>query len=349
MEPKGNLSTAKNCEECKKRSCETSDCWNPDKMIEVLMNNHHQSEIHWVEEGLPNLVEKIVANYDIFGGMDHLEGKDLPSKKVVCEVLEDLFTVLFPGYLGETDISKANIKYRLSTKLTSIYTRLTIEVEKSLKYICRKISECPQDICQKRAQVVVKELLETLPEIRSTLSSDIEAANNGDPAAVSTEEVILSYPCVMAITTYRIAHELYIRCVPLIPRIMTEHMHSLTGIDIHPGARIGKSFFIDHGTGVVIGETAEIGENVKLYQGVTLGALSFPKDEKGNVIKGRKRHPTIGNNVVIYSGATLLGGDTIIGDNVVIGGNTWITTSVEAGTRITRDSGEATYKKEKSP
>jgi len=152
----------------------------------------------------------------------------------------------------------------------------------------------------------------------------------------------------MAIASYRIAHELYIRCVPLIPRIMSEHMHSLTGIDIHPGAKIGKSFFIDHGTGVVIGETAEIGENVKLYQGVTLGALSFPKDEKGKIIKGRKRHPTIGNNVVIYSGATLLGGDTIIGDNVIIGGNTWITTSVEAGTKITRGPEETTYRKEKT-
>ncbi|MCL2135270.1 MAG: serine O-acetyltransferase [Candidatus Bathyarchaeota archaeon] len=348
MKLKGDLSVANNCEECKQKSYDESDCWNPDKMIEVLMKNHHQSEERWVESGLPVLVNKIVANYDIFGGMDHLEGKDLPSKKIVIEVLEDLFTVLFPGYLGDSEISKANITYLLGTKLTSIYARLAVEVEKSLKYICRKISECPQDICQKRAYIVVKELLEALPEIRSILSSDIDAAYNGDPAAVSTDEVILSYPCVMAITTYRIAHELYIRCVPLIPRIMSEYMHSLTGIDIHPGAKIGKSFFIDHGTGVVIGETAEIGENVKLYQGVTLGALSFPKDEKGNVIKGRKRHPTIGNNVVIYSGATLLGGDTIIGDNVIIGGNTWITTSVESGMKITKGYEEATYRKEKN-
>jgi len=193
---------------------------------------------------------------------------------------------------------------------------------------------------------VVKELLEKLPEIRSMLSSDIEAAYSGDPAAVSTEEVILSYPCVLAITTYRIAHELYLSGVPLIPRIMSEHIHSQTGIDIHPGAKIGKSFFIDHGTGVVIGETAEIGDNVKLYQGVTLGALSFPKDEKGNIIKGRKRHPTIGNNVVIYSGATLLGAETVIGDNVIIGGNVWITSSVPSGTRITIAAPELKYKME---
>ena len=247
--------------------------------------------------------------------------------------------------MGKEEITKANVKYHLGNTLTSVYTRLTDEVEKSLKYICRKISECPQDVCQKRAHVVVKELLEKLPEIRAMLSGDIQAAYAGDPAAVSTEEVILSYPCVLAITTYRIAHELYLRGIPLIPRIMSEHVHSLTGIDIHPGAKIGKNFFIDHGTGVVIGETTEIGDNVKLYQGVTLGALSFPKDEKGNIIKGRKRHPTVGNNVVIYSGATLLGPDAIIGDNVVIGGNVWITSPVASGTKITIAAPEQNIKK----
>jgi serine O-acetyltransferase len=211
------------------------------------------------------------------------------------------------------------------------------------------IKECPEDVCQKRAQVVVKELLEKIPEIRSLLSGDIEAAYNGDPAAVSAEEVILSYPCVLAITTYRIAHELYLRGVPLIPRIMSEHVHSQTGIDIHPGAKIGRNFFIDHGTGVVIGETAEIGDNVKIYQGVTLGALSFPKDEKGRLIRGRKRHPTVGNSVVIYSGATLLGADAVVGDGVVIGGNVWITSRVASGTKITIAPPELKYKKKKQP
>jgi len=320
--------------------------WNPDRMLEALMRNHDKVEQDWVERGLPKLVDDLMSNYQKFGGMDHLEGKDLPSKKVVIEVLDDLLTILFPGYLGDSEITKANIKYHLGTTLTTVYTRLTGEVERSLKYICRKISECPQDLCQKRAQVVVKELLEKLPEIRSMLSGDIAAAYSGDPAAVSTEEVILSYPCVLAITTYRIAHELYLRGVPLIPRIMSERMHSVTGIDIHPGAKIGKNFFIDHGTGVVIGETAEIGDNVKLYQGVTLGALSFPKDEKGNIIKGRKRHPTVGNNVVIYSGATLLGAEAVIGDNVVIGGNVWITTPVASGTKITIAAPELKYKME---
>jgi serine O-acetyltransferase len=254
--------------------------------------------------------------------------------------------VFFPGYLGNKEVTKANIRYFLGSTLASVQVRLTEEVDKSLKHICRKIKECPTDVCHSRAQIVVKELLEKIPELRSIVSGDVVAAYDGDPAAVSTEEVILSYPCLLAITTYRIAHELYLRGIPLIPRIMSEHVHSLTGIDIHPGAKIGKNFFIDHGTGVVIGETAEIGDNVKLYQGVTLGALSFPKDEKGALIRGTKRHPTVGNNVVIYSGATLLGPDAIVGDNVVIGGNVWITSRVASDTKITIAQPELKYKKE---
>ena len=323
-------------------------CWSPEKMVDALMNGSKSLTRDWSEIGLPQLVDKIVNNYETFGGMDHLEGKDLPSKKVVIEVLEDLLTIFFPGYLGKTEITKSNIKYFLGSTLASVQTRLTEEVEKSLKYICRKIKECPHDVCRRRAQVVVKELLEKIPELRSVVSGDIVAAYNGDPAAVSSEEVIISYPCVLAITTYRIAHELYLRGVPLIPRIMSEHVHSLTGIDIHPGAKIGKNFFIDHGTGVVIGETAEIGDNVKIYQGVTLGALSFPKDEKGALIRGTKRHPTIGNNVVIYSGATLLGADAVVGDNVIIGGNVWITSRVASGTKITIAPPDLKYKKGRS-
>ncbi len=326
-----------------------ADSWNPEKMRDALIKSQQRLKSTWNKEDLPSLVDEIIQNYEKFGSMDHLEGKDLPSKKVVIEVLEDLLTIFFPGYLGKTGITKSNIKYFLGNTLTSVYTRLTEEVEKSLKCICRKIKECPTDICQQRAEVVVKELLEKIPELRSLLSGDIEAAYNGDPAAFNSEEVILSYPCVLAITTYRIAHELYLRGVPLIPRIMSEHVHSQTGIDIHPGAKIGKNFFIDHGTGVVIGETAEIGDNVKIYQGVTLGALSFPKDEKGRLIRGRKRHPTLGNNVVIYSGATLLGADAVIGDDVVIGGNVWITSRVASGTTITIAPPELKYKKKKQP
>jgi serine O-acetyltransferase len=322
--------------------------WNPEKFLNNMMSSKTKFEDNWVEKGLPTLVDEIIKNYETFGGMDHLTGKDLPSKKVVIEILEDLLTVFFPGYLGKADVTKSNVKYMVGNILTAIYARLTVEIDKSLKHICRKIKECPEDVCQARAHIVVKELLEKIPEIRAMLSEDIQAAYDGDPAAMSADEVIISYPCVLAITTYRIAHELYLRGVPLIPRIMSEHVHSLTGIDIHPGAKIGKNFFIDHGTGVVIGETTEIGDHVKLYQGVTLGALSFPKDEKGHIIKGRKRHPTVGNNVIIYSGATILGAEAVIGDNVVIGGNVWITSKVAPGTRITIATPHLKYKRERN-
>ena len=185
-----------------------------------------------------------------------------------------------------------------------------------------------------------------LPDIYSTLILDAESILEFDPAIESLEEILLSYPGFFATYVYRISHQLWIQKVKILPRVISEYAHSKSGIDIHPGAVIGKYFFIDHGTGVVIGETSEIGDNIKLYQGVTLGALSFPKDEKGNIIKGRKRHPTVGNNVVIYSGATLLGAETVIGDNVVIGGNVWITGPVTSGTKITIAAPELKYKKE---
>ena len=309
--------------------------WNPENMIKNLIDKKIVDKEKWLTKGLPELVEKISENYETYGGMNHLDGKDLPSRTIVVEILEDILSVLFPGYLGKEKVAKSNISNYLSKILSSIYERLVKEVDKSFKYFCRKIDKCPEDICQRIAQVFVRELLEEICRIRILLSGDIEAAYCGDPAAKSFDEVILSYPCVLAISTYRIAHELYIRGVPLIPRIMSEHAHSITGIDIHPGAKIGKNFFIDHGTGVIIGETAEIGDNVKIYQGVTLGALSFPKDEKGHPIKGIKRHPTVGNGVIIYSNASILGEKAVIGDNAVIGGNVWLTSKVPSETIVT--------------
>ncbi len=221
--------------------------------------------------------------------------------------------------------------------------------EESLRYneICcvtvrnlRRTSELLEDVCEdifsdkvKAAQVTEK-FMESVPKLASLLNSDIQAAYDGDPAAKSRTEVMLAYPAFEAISTFRVAHELLVIGVPLLPRILTENAHRVTGIDIHPGASVGKSFFIDHGTGVVIGETCVIGDNVKLYQGVTLGAKSFPKDENGNPVKNIKRHPNIGNNVVIYAGATILGGDTYIGDGSVIGGNVWLTHSVPAGSKV---------------
>jgi len=329
----------------KEQSDELAYDWTPERTLEMIMKGQHIAEENWVDEGLPNLVEGIMENYERYGGINHLEGKDLPSKQVVIDVLQDIFSILFPGYLRKVEMTKTNTRNILGDTLHSNYVRLVGEVERSLKYICRKIEKCPVDVCFGRAKVVVKEFLEKIPEIRILLKGDIQAAYDGDPAAKSIDEVILSYPCVLAIATYRMAHELYTRGIPLVPRIMSEYAHSVTGIDIHPGAKIGKNFFIDHGTGVVIGETAKIGDNVKIYQAVTLGALSFPKDEKGQVVKGRRRHPTVGNNVVIYSGATLLGEKAIIGDDAVIGGNVWITSSIPSGTTVTIAPPELKYKK----
>jgi serine O-acetyltransferase len=318
-------------------SCRRNDFYDstPENLIEEIMSKQLANEEKWLEKGLPDLVEQISENYETYGGINHLDGKDLPSKKVVIELLEDILSILFPGYLGNEKLTKSNINGYLTKVLTSVYVRLVKEIDKSLKYFCRKSKKCPEDVCHKMAQVIVRELLEEICRIRMLLSGDIKAAYCGDPAAKSFDEVILSYPCVLAISTYRIAHELFVRRVPLIPRMMSEYAHSITGVDIHPGAKIGKNFFIDHGTGVIIGETAEIGDDVKIYQGVTLGALSFPKDEKGHTIKGRKRHPTVGNGVIIYSNASILGEKAVIGDNAVIGGNVWITSKIPAETIVT--------------
>ena len=316
-------------------------------MLKMMMNGKEIIKDNWLEEGIPKIIDEILTNYDEYGGINHLEGNDLPSKQVVIEALDNLLTVIFPGYAIKLDITRSNIRYFLGNVLHSVSQQLVTEIEKSLKYVCRRIKKCPEDVCLRRAQVVVKELIEKIPLIRTFLKGDIQAAYDGDPAAKSIDEVILSYPCVLAIATYRIAHELYVNGIPFVPRIMTEYAHSKTGIDIHPGAKIGKNFFIDHGTGVVIGETAEINDNVKIYQGVTLGALSFPKDRKGRIIKGRKRHPTIGKNVVIYGGATLLGADAVVGDNAVIGGNVWITSPIPPGTKITITEPDQKSKKRK--
>ena len=318
-------------------SCRRNDFYDstPENLIEEIMSKKLPNEEKWLEKGLIDLVELISENYETYGGINHLDGKDLPSRKVVIELLEDILSILFPGYLGNEKLTKSNINGYLTKVLISVYVRLVKEVDKSLKYFCRKIKKCPEDVCLKMAQVIVRELLEDICRIRILLSGDIKAAYCGDPAAKSFDEVILSYPCVLAISTYRIAHELFVRRVPLIPRMMSEYAHSITGIDIHPGAKIGQNFFIDHGTGVIIGETAEIGDDVKIYQGVTLGALSFPKDEKGHPIKGRKRHPTVGNGVIIYSNASILGEKAVIGDNAVIGGNVWITSKIPSETIVT--------------
>ncbi|MGQ9514948.1 MAG: serine O-acetyltransferase EpsC [Thermoproteota archaeon] len=281
--------------------------------------------------------------YEGEGGINIREECDLPSREEAVKILNDFLTLMFPGYLGNMEFTRANLRESIIELLDSIYSNLRIQIERSLKYDCKKTKMCPIDICALHAEEVTKEVIEKIPEIRQQLMGDIYAAYDGDPAAKSFDEVIVSYPSVLAIATYRIAHLLYERGVPLIPRIMSEYAHSVTGIDIHPGAEIGRNFFIDHGTGTVIGETTIIGDNVKLYQGVTLGALSFPRDDRGKIVKGGKRHPTIEDNVVIYAGATILGGKTTIGKGSVIGGNVWITQSIPPYTKVTLANPKQNY------
>lgn len=250
----------------------------------------------------------------------------LPSRSAISEVVESLRSVLFPGYFGISEITEETMAFHLGATLDRIVGELREQVERGLAFLC---SEDPGAClrCDLRSHEVVRAFVERLPEVRRLLALDVLAAFEGDPAATSPDEAVFCYPGILAVTNHRLAHELYRLGVPIIPRILSELAHSATGIDIHPGASIGERFFIDHGTGVVIGETAVIGQNVRLYQGVTLGARSFPKDENGNPIKGVPRHPIVEDDVVIYAGATVLGRVTI-GRGTVIGGNVWVTRSL---------------------
>jgi serine O-acetyltransferase len=257
----------------------------------------------------------------------------LPSPERTIAVLQKLIEVLYPGIHGNPHLTRGNADLHISALLDDIAAELAEQAAVALHWSCRR-GGTPCDKCDAAAHRAVGRFLGTLPRVRRLLALDIRAAYEGDPAARSFQEIMLAYPGLQAVTTYRLAHELHQLGVPLLARIMTEHAHRETGIDIHPGARIGKSFFIDHGTGVVVGETTTIGRNVKIYQGVTLGALSIPRDERGNVIRGKKRHPTIEDDVVIYAGATILGGDTVIGKGSVVGGNTWVVHSIPPRSRV---------------
>jgi serine O-acetyltransferase len=258
----------------------------------------------------------------------------LPSRDVVIEIVEALRSVLFPGYFGFSDVKVESVLYHVGSTLDRIQHPLQEQIRRGLCFTCLEESQCTP-VCDDQAGKISKSFFQRLPAIQKCLAKDVKAAYEGDPAASSADEVIFCYPALMAITNFRLAHELHVLGVPLIPRMITEHAHSITGIDIHPGATIGEYFFIDHGTGVVIGETCEIGRNVRLYQGVTLGAKSFKLDEAGNPIKGIPRHPIVEDDVTVYSGATILGRVTI-GRGSVIGGNVWLVDSVPPNSRITQ-------------
>jgi serine O-acetyltransferase len=257
----------------------------------------------------------------------------VPSDESVKEILTLFQEVLFIGYFGKQEIPDWDLEPHLHVLMSQVYEALASQIAKSLVHECQMPREgC--DRCRSNGEMNAAKIIGKIPRIREVLEGDVQAAFDGDPAAKSFDEIIFAYPGLRAIMVHRIAHELYLQDVPLLPRIMSEYAHAITGIDIHPGATIGKNFFIDHGTGVVIGETTVIGNNVKIYQGVTLGALSFPKDERGNLLRDIKRHPTLEDNVTVYSGTTILGGDTVIGRGSTVGGNVWLTKSVPPGTKV---------------
>ena len=269
------------------------------------------------------LTDQLIVSYARVGGINHIDGKNLPSKTVIASITADLLRLLFPGFFDEKAIHSSELKVEMVSLMDSVLGRLEDEVAKSLEYAI------PAGLSKKELRpAAVKstlEFLSNLPQIREILRTDAEAAFNGDPAALSQEEIIVAYPFMEAIAVHRLAHELYQKQIALIPRIMTEWAHSRTGMDLHPGARIGSHFFVDHCTGTVVGETCEIGQNVKMYHGVTLGAKST---SGGQHLRGKKRHPTIEDDVTIYPGATILGGDTVIGAGSTIGGNVFLTSSV---------------------
>lgn len=291
------------------------------------------------------ITKDIVLTYEGDSGINFIDVKNLPIRDKIIEIIQLLLEVLFPGYTGKRRVTRENVASIVQELLTILQGELAGQIELALRHNCR-LQDCPTCDCGTLAAQNATELLSRIPQIREMLKGDVQAAYNGDPAAKSFEEIIISYPYLTAIAIHRIAHELNHLEVPLIPRIMSEYAHSKTGIDIHPNAHIGRNFFIDHGTGVVIGETAVIGDYVKLYQGVTLGALSFPRDERGQIIRDRKRHPTLEDHVTIYAEATILG-DITIGAGAVIGGNVWIRESVPPGTIVTTSKPDLVYRKKR--
>ena len=300
------------------------------------LNNEwvHEKKFQW--QGLilsiDFLVDKILESYSLYGGVNRMETENFPNRENIVAVLNDLQWLIFPGFKTADILNEENLRFETGLRVNRVIALLTSEIKKAMVYITNQ-SACSKNIhnshCFELAEKTAVALTGALPELRKAINLDAQALLNGDPAAKTIEEIILSYPGLEAILVHRLAHFLFEKGVPIIPRMMSEYIHGKTGIDIHPGAKIGSSFFIDHGTGIVIGETTKIGNNVKLYQGVTLGALSVQKE-----LMNKKRHPTIEDDVTIYSGATILGGETVIGKGCIIGGNTWITKSVPAGTTV---------------
>ncbi|MBO5953697.1 MAG: serine acetyltransferase [Oscillospiraceae bacterium] len=285
-----------------------------------------------IEQQIEGIVDTILEDYLLGRDIDGLEQLKHPDKDVIIDMLDKLRRIIFPGYFKEKTYRIYNAKHNLSMLIEDVMFNLNQQIALVLQESGREYS---------RSEQICLEFFRAIPKVRALVQTDLQAAYDGDPAAAGKEEIIFSYPGLFAITVYRLAHELYRLGVPMIPRMMTEHAHSVTGIDIHPGATVGEYFFIDHGTGIVIGETTVIGDRVKLYQGVTLGALST---RGGQSLRGKRRHPTIEDNVTIYAGASILGGNTVIGNNCVIGSNAFITSSVAPGTTVSIKNQELQFK-----
>jgi len=303
--------------------------------IEVEMSYQYREQV-------PEVVERLIGTCGRTECFDHIGPEPISSRYSVITLLEKARKIIFPGYFDDTRLDSVNLPYYLGQEITAFFELLSEQIIHAFRHECLRYNQ-PCSQCSERGQKAALELVRSMPVIREKLSMDVHAAYEGDPAAKSFDEIIFSYPGIYAVTVHRIAHQLENQNVPLIPRIMSEYAHGLTGIDIHPGASIGESFFIDHGSGVVVGETTRIGNRVRLYQGVTLGALSVPPGSADS-LRNRKRHPTIEDEVVIYSGATILGGDTVIGARSVIGGNVWLTESVPPDTKVFLKTPELVFK-----
>ena len=294
-----------------------------------------RSEVECQEQArlkLPEIAERIIDHCENSPCYTHIDSEPIPSEGFVADIIDMFREVLFPGYFTREKLDAVNLRYSLGQTISKLFDLLADLIAHNIRHDCLRYHQSCSS-CESRGHSMALEVMAAIPEIRLILASDVRAAYEGDPAAKSHDEIIFSYPGIYAISVYRVAHKLFELGVPLLPRIMSEHAHSTTGIDIHPGATIGKRFVIDHGTGVVIGETTRIGNNVRIYQGVTLGALSLPKGA-GEKLRGKKRHPTIEDDAIIYSGATILGGDTVIGARSVVGGNVWLTESIPADTTV---------------
>jgi len=281
---------------------------------------------------LPEITERIIDHCQSSPCYTHIDSEPIPAEAYVADVIDMFRELLFPGYFTREKLDPVNMRYSLGQTVSRLFDLLADQITHNIRHDCLRYN-LPCSGCESQGHSIALEMMDAIPELRQTLALDVRAAFEGDPAAKSHDEIIFSYPGIYAISVHRVAHRLFELGVPMLPRIMSEHAHSITGIDIHPGASIGSRFVIDHGTGVVIGETTEIGSNVRVYQGVTLGALSLPRDAGGK-LRGKKRHPTIEDDVIIYAGATILGGDTVIGARSVVGGNVWLTASIPPDTTV---------------